>query len=188
MSNNIIILGVDPGTDFTGWGVIKVEGKKPRYVAMGTLSLKGKGDHFDRMKRLFSEVTKLISQYRPTHFAIEAQFFGKNIQSMLKLGRAQGVAIAAALAADLDVEEFNPRRVKQAVTGRGGASKEQVASMVFSILKIKEEISSFDATDGLAIALTKFYTLSGLDMSSLDRGKKGGGWESFIKNNPSRVK
>ena len=188
-----IILGIDPGTQVFGWGVISVTKGKATYVAMGINSLRGEPDHFIRLGTIFMEVDILIKTYSPTELAIEAPFYGKNIQSMLKLGRAQGAAIAAALNSGMPVNEYAPRKIKQSITGNGAASKEQVASIISKILFINELPESYDATDGLAAALCHFLTSS--VPSSLKGAKKSNGsgsssgkWDSFVKNNPSRVK
>ena len=181
-----IILGIDPGTNILGYGVIKTSGKNNiELVVLGVIDLKKYGDHYLKLKAIYERVQQLVTEYLPDEMAIEAPFFGKNVQSMLKLGRAQGVAMAAALSRDVPIFEYAPRKIKQAITGQGEASKEQVAAMLKSILGVKDfEQKYFDATDGLAAAVCHHYQqtspLAGLS------GSKG--WDSFIKNNPDRIK
>lgn len=188
-----VILGIDPGTQVFGWGVISVTKGKASYVAMGINSLRKELDHFTRLGTIFNEVDLLIKTYKPTELAIEAPFYGKNIQSMLKLGRAQGAAIAAALSSGMPINEYAPRKIKQSITGNGAASKEQVALIISKILLINELPESYDATDGLAAALCHFLTSS--VPSSLKGAKsisgwtnRKGNWDSFVKNNPKRIK
>lgn len=181
-----VILGVDPGTNILGYGVIKTSGKNNiELVVLGVIDLKKYGDHYLKLKAIYERVQQLVTEYLPDEMAIEAPFFGKNVQSMLKLGRAQGVAMAAALSRDVPIFEYAPRKIKQAITGQGEASKEQVAAMLKSILGVKDfEQKYFDATDGLAAAVCHHYQqtspLAGLS------GSKG--WDAFIKNNPDRIK
>ena len=180
-----IILGIDPGTTIMGYGVIRVRGKQVELVEMGALHLTKYKDHAVKLKRIFDRCAALIETYAPDHLAVEAPFFGKNVQSMLKLGRAQGVALAAALAHEIPVAEYAPRRVKQAVTGSGAASKEQVAGMVQRTLKIPTEDmpKDLDATDGLAVALCHHYQLA---TPKMQRG--AGGWKAFLADNPERIR
>lgn len=178
-----IILGIDPGTSATGYGVITAKGKTPALVTLGVIGLSTKDDHFVRIKKIFESTLELIDKYHPDEFAIEAPFFGKNIQSMLKLGRAQGAAIAAALYRSVPVFEYAPRKIKMSITGRGAASKEQVAGMLMNILNFKDEKILLDATDGLAAALCHFY------QSGKPSSEKGySGWKDFAGKNPDRVK
>ena len=178
-----IILGIDPGTNIMGYGVLKVTGNKAQMVAMGVIDLRKFGDAYLKLGHIFERVTGIIDEYLPDEMAIEAPFFGKNVQSMLKLGRAQGVAMAAALSRSVPIFEYAPRKIKMAITGQGNASKEQVASMLKSILKMDELTpSKLDATDGLAAAVCHFFQQK-VGMSS----GKSGGWNEFIKNNPGRV-
>ena len=150
-----IILGVDPGTVIMGYGLLKINGAKPNFMAMGIIELGKLTDPYLRLKRIYDRITGIIEEFLPDEMAIEAPFFGKNVQSMLKLGRAQGVAIAAALARDLPITEYAPRRIKQSITGSGDASKEQVAEMLQRLLHIPQDsmLPALDATDGLAAAL-----------------------------------
>ncbi len=157
-----VILGIDPGTRILGFGVICTEGKKAVLEELGVINLKREATHFLVLQRIVAEVSKLIRKYKPDIMAIEAPFYGKNPQVMLKLGRAQGAAISAALLKDIPIYEYAPRSVKLAVTGKGSASKEQVASMVQSILSFKCDVKYLDATDAVAIALCHHYTFSSI--------------------------
>ena len=180
-----VIIGIDPGTNVMGYGILGVNGKKPHLVAMGVIKLSKFDDHYMRLRRIFERVSGLVRQYLPDEMAIEAPFFGKNVQSMLKLGRAQGVAMAAALNRDIPITEYEPREIKMAITGNGAASKEQVAEMLRRILDIaKDDMPEFlDATDALAAALCHFYE-SGKPVVA--KGAKS--WAEFIAKNPGRVK
>jgi crossover junction endodeoxyribonuclease RuvC len=184
-SDERIILGIDPGTSVLGYGVIRASGKsKVELVVLGVIELKKYKDHYLKLKAIYERVQQLVDEYLPDDVAIEAPFFGKNVQSMLKLGRAQGVAMAAALSRSVPIFEYAPRKIKLAITGQGSASKEQVAIMLQSILKTKEfDAKTLDATDGLAAAVCHFYQQK-FDVS----GKKASNWNDFIKSNPSRVK
>ncbi len=179
-----IILGIDPGTVIMGYGLLCVENKKLSMLQMGVLKLSAKLDAYERLEKIHSQVTDLIQIYRPESFAIEAPFFGKNVQSMLKLGRAQGVAIAAAMQAGLSVNEYSPKKVKQSITGNGNASKEQVMKMMQRLLDIKDDPKYFDATDALSVALCHHYQNNPLLQLP---GKKIKDWSDFIKQNPGRV-
>ncbi len=183
-SQEKIILGIDPGTNIMGFGVISVCGTKVSFVDMGTLDMKKMKDPYLKLKRIFDFTTELIERYLPDEFAIEAQFFGKNVQSMLKLGRAQGVAIAAALERDVAICEYAPLKIKMAITGNGQASKEQVADMLHRFLKIPEEKMqlAFDATDALAVAYCHF-----LQVSRPTTDTKYKSWNDFLNSNPSRI-
>ena len=184
MRKDEIILGIDPGTWMMGYAVISVAGNKPKLIMMDALKLSHQKDIYLRLQMIYQKVLHLITEYKPTAFAIEAPFFGKNVQSMLKLGRAQGVAIAAAMQGSLTVTEYSPRKVKQAVAGNGNASKEQVWKMLQQLLHLTEEPPHFDATDALAVALCHYYQTS----SVLSKGiKQFGGWEDFIKKNEERL-
>ena len=180
-----VIIGIDPGTNVMGYGVLGILRGKPSVVAMGVLRLNRMEDHYMRLHRIHERVLGLVEQYLPDEFAIEAPFFGKNVQSMLKLGRAQGVAMAAALSHDVPIAEYEPRKVKMAITGNGAASKEQVQEMLVRILKIPREnlLPELDATDALGVALCHFYESS---RPSLPAGPKS--WKEFIARNPGRVK
>jgi len=180
-----IILGIDPGTNIMGYGVLGVTDKKPVMIAMGILKLKLFESHYLRLRRIYDRVLQLVEQYLPDELAIEAPFYGKNVQSMLKLGRAQGVAMAAALARDVPICEYEPRKIKQAITGNGAASKEQVQEMLRRILSIPKEnlIPELDATDALGAALCHFYESS---RPQIPAGPKS--WKDFAARNPGRIK
>lgn len=179
-----VIIGVDPGTNIMGYGILGVNGKTPSMIAMGVVRLSRFESHYLRLKRIYDRVVDLCSQYLPDELAIEAPFYGKNVQSMLKLGRAQGVAMAAALSRDIPITEYEPRKIKQAITGNGAASKEQVREMIKRILKISEEnlVPELDSTDALAAALCHFYE-SGKPIIA-----KSTSWKDFIARNPDKVK
>ncbi len=178
-----IILGIDPGTTVLGYGIIQINGQTPRMVTMGVLKLSKYDDHYLKLKKIFERVVNLIDTYHPDELAIEAPFYGKNVQSMLKLGRAQGVSMAAALSRSLPIFEYAPLRIKQAITGRGNASKEQVALFLQQYLKLKEMPEYLDATDALGAAVCHFFQKQNLVSSG---GSKS--WKEFIRNNPERVK
>ncbi len=177
-----IILGIDPGTNIMGFGVLDASGKKPGYIDMGVLDIRKEGDHYKKLNAIFNTTVKLIKNYSPIELAIEAPFYGKNVQSMLKLGRAQGVAIAAALSMDLPVFEYAPRKIKLSITGVGQASKEQVSAMLGKMFDIQDMPKNFDATDGLAVAVCHFYELSAPLKKSSSKG-----WEDFVRKNPGRI-
>jgi crossover junction endodeoxyribonuclease RuvC len=180
-----IIIGIDPGTTIMGFGVIRAEGKSHvELLEMGVLRMEKVPDHALKLKQIFDCCVGLIERHAPDSFAVEAPFFGKNVQSMLKLGRAQGVALAAALSHEIPVAEYAPRRIKQSVTGVGSASKQQVAAMVQRTLKIADADMprGFDATDGLAVALCHYYE-QGRPQFSASKG----GWAAFVSENPQRV-
>lgn len=179
-----IILGIDPGTLVMGYAVIEVFGSTPRMLSMDILKLSGKKDAYERLEKIHFTVCELIKKFNPNTFAIEAPFFGKNVQSMLKLGRAQGVAIAAAMQSGLTVTEYSPKKVKQSITGNGNADKEQVWKMLQRILTLEEKPQYFDATDALAVALCHHYQSTSV-IGNLSKGLKG--WEDFISKNPGRV-
>jgi crossover junction endodeoxyribonuclease RuvC len=178
-----IILGIDPGTNITGYGVIKVTGNQPELIAVGSIDLSKYGDHYLKLKQIFERTAGIIDEYHPDELAIEAPFYGKNVQSMLKLGRAQGAAIAAALSRSLPIFEYAPRKIKMSITGQGAASKEQVAAMLTQILKYKFTKVRLDATDGLAAAMCHFYQSN---KPASDNAYTG--WKDFLKKNPGRLK
>ena len=184
MVEDKIILGIDPGTTVLGYGLIHVKGKKVSLVNFGVIHLKKLPTHPDKLKRIYDRLDGIIKEFKPDEMAIEAPFFGKNVQSMLKLGRAQGVSIAAALHHNMPFEEYTPRRIKQAITGSGQASKEQVASMLQKLLAFKEIPQYLDATDGLAVALCHHYSKGVGEHNKT----KSSDWGSFVKNNPDRKK
>ena len=180
-----IILGIDPGTIIMGYGVLRVVDNKPSLEAMGVLQLNKYDSHYLRLKKIFERVTGRIDQYHPDEMAIEAPFFGKNVQSMLKLGRAQGVAMTAALERDIPIFEYAPLKIKLSITGNGDASKEQVAGMLQRYLQIPQEsiLPQLDATDGLAAALCHFFQLK-----NPVSDKKYNGWKDFINKNPGKIR
>lgn len=183
-----IILGIDPGTIIMGYGLIEVAGNKASLLEMGVLQPGKIKDTYKKLQLIFNTVSGLISRYQPDSFAIEAPFFGKNVQSMLKLGRAQGVAIAAAMRHGLEVTEYSPKKVKQSVTGNGNAGKEQVMKMLQQLLQFTDDPKHFDATDALAVAVCHHFQQSS-PMSIVEGSlKKAKGWEDFIKNNPAKVR
>jgi len=178
---NKLILGIDPGTQVMGYGLIEVTGSKVQLLQYGVIHLKSYSNHAIKLKKIFDRVTQLITEYLPDEMAIEAPFYGTNVQSMLKLGRAQGVAIAAALSRDIPYVEYAPKKIKQSITGNGNASKEQVASMLIQLLKIQEAPKLLDATDALAVALCHHYQKG-------NNAKQGGkSWKSFLADNPERL-
>ncbi|MCB9183371.1 MAG: crossover junction endodeoxyribonuclease RuvC [Flavobacteriales bacterium] len=183
-----IILGIDPGTAVMGFGVLAVELGKVRLLEAGAIRFRAAEDHALKLRTIFLETTRIIERHKPDELAIEAQFFGKNVQSMLKLGRAQGVAIAAALHRELAVTEYAPKRVKQSITGNGNASKEQVAAMLLSILALPALPSSTDATDAVAVALCHHFAQGAVPRSGRSKLGGKGGWGAFVRNNPDRVK
>ncbi|MCH5216228.1 MAG: crossover junction endodeoxyribonuclease RuvC [Muribaculaceae bacterium] len=180
-----VIIGIDPGTNVMGYGVISVLGKTPKLVSMGVIDLSKFSDRYMRLHRIHERVLSLVEQFSPDEFAIEAPFFGKNVQSMLKLGRAQGVAIAAALYRNIPIAEYAPLKVKQSITGNGAASKEQVAEMLRRMFGIdRDEMPKYlDATDALAVAVCHFYE-SSKPLST----KSYSSWKDFIAKNPDKVK
>jgi crossover junction endodeoxyribonuclease RuvC len=180
-----IILGIDPGTIIMGYGLVEVNQNKISLLDMGVLQPGKIDDTYKKLQLIFNTVSGLITKYQPTAFAIEAPFFGKNVQSMLKLGRAQGVAIAAAMRHGLEVTEYAPKKVKQSVTGNGNANKEQVMKMLQQILNFKDNPKHFDATDALAVAVCHFFQQK-KPLSSAGKNLKG--WEGFIAANPKRIK
>ena len=181
-----IILGIDPGTLMMGYSIVVVQNSKLELIEMDILKLSAKKDNYQRLQLIHQKVTELIDTFHPHCFAIEAPFFGKNVQSMLKLGRAQGVAIAAAIHAGLEVCEYSPRKVKQSITGNGNADKEQVWQMLRRILLIKTtSIKYLDASDALAVAVCHHFQENGIQKTTT---KKTNGWGDFISKNPDRIK
>jgi crossover junction endodeoxyribonuclease RuvC len=178
-----IIMGVDPGTVVMGFSVIACYGQKIEMLNMDTLKMSWTHDVFERLQRIYQTIDEAIERYRPVQFAIEAPFFGKNVQSMLKLGRAQGVAIACAMKHNLAVTEYSPKKVKQSITGNGNADKERVWGMLQRIMVLDEKPKSYDASDALAVAVCHHFQMN----SPLGTGSKAKGWDSFIKNNPGRI-
>jgi len=183
-SKSPLILGIDPGTQILGYALLK-GGPHPELIEMDVLKLTKEKDIYARLEMIHVKMVDVIQQYHPTQFAIEAPFFGKNIQSMLKLGRAQGVAIAAAMQFKLSVTEYAPKKVKQSITGNGNADKEMVWKMLERTLKLTKQPKYYDATDALAVALCHWYQISGPVLPSL-KGLKG--WDAFLAKNPDRIK
>lgn len=182
MASEKVILGIDPGTTVMGFGLIRVVGKKMQFMQLNELLLSKYDDHYLRLKQIFERTVELIDSYHPDEIAIEAPFFGKNVQSMLKLGRAQGVAMAAGLSRQVPITEYSPKKIKMAITGNGNASKEQVAKMLQQLLGLKELPKKLDSTDGLAAAVCHFY-----NQGKLEVGKSYSGWSAFVKQNEDRV-
>jgi len=183
LQNEKIILGIDPGTTIMGFGIIKVQGKKMTFIQMNELMLKKYSDPFTKLKLIFERTIELIDTYHPDEIAIEAPFYGKNVQSMLKLGRAQGVAMAAGLSRQIPITEYLPKKIKMAITGNGNASKEQVAKMLQSTLGLKTLPKNLDSTDGLAAAVCHFYNEGRVEV-----GKSYTGWTAYVKKNEDRIK
>lgn len=185
MQHDKIIIGIDPGTNVMGYGILGIKGKKPEMIAMGVVKLNKYDSHYLRLLHIHQRVLGLVEQFLPDEMAIEAPFFGKNVQSMLKLGRAQGVAIAAALSRDIPITEYEPRKIKMAITGNGAASKEQVREMLRRMLKISDEQLDIelDATDALGAALCHFYESSRPVAANSPKS-----WKDFIAKNPDRIK
>ncbi|WP_353183362.1 crossover junction endodeoxyribonuclease RuvC [Parapedobacter lycopersici] len=178
-----IILGIDPGTVVLGYGVLREVGNTLTLISLGVIKLGHLDDHGLKLQRIFQKTSALIAQYKPDCMALEAPFYGKNIQVMLKLGRAQGVAMAAALNNNIPIFEYAPRKIKQSVTGNGNATKEQVAAMLKTLLKFEESPQFLDATDGLAVAVCHAFQVHA------PAGKKSyTGWEAFVKDNADRLK
>jgi crossover junction endodeoxyribonuclease RuvC len=177
------ILGIDPGTNLLGYAILEIDGSKAKLVTYGVIKLKGEEDHQSKLKEIYLQLQEIIETYLPKQMAIEAPFYAKNVQSLIKLGRAQGVAIAAGITMGLRIEEYLPKKVKVAVTGNGNASKEQVAAMLEHILKVKLNAEYLDATDALAVAYCHFNQGSSV-ISKIGKDKN---WSSFIKNNPTRI-
>jgi crossover junction endodeoxyribonuclease RuvC len=182
MLEDKIILGIDPGTTVLGYGLIHISGKKINLLNFGIIQLNKLANQPDKLKRIVDRIDQLIIEYKPDEMAIEAPFFGKNVQSMLKLGRAQGVVIGAALRMNIPYEEYTPKRIKQAITGSGNASKEQVAAMLQNLLNFPEMPKYLDATDGLAAAVCHHFS-KGIGENNKT---KGSSWEAFLTKNPER--
>ncbi len=182
MNIDRVILGIDPGTTTMGYGIIHAIKNKITIEALGVIELSKYTDHYSKLRKIFERTLAIVEQYKPDEMALEAPFYGKNVQSMLKLGRAQGVAMAAGLYRQVPIFEYSPRKIKQAITGNGNASKEQVAGILKNILKIKEMPIKLDATDGLAAAVCHFYQKD-VGQSS----KSYSGWGDFVKKNPNRI-
>jgi len=182
MNEERVIIGIDPGTTVMGYALIKAVKKEAQLITMGVIDLTKFTDPYVKLHTIYKRVAQLINEYHPDEMALEAPFFGKNVQSMLKLGRSQGVAMAAGLAHDIPISEYLPRKVKQAITGNGNASKEQVAGFLQNVLKLKSMPAQFDATDGLAVAMCHFY------QSNVGSTPKAyNSWKDFINKNPKRI-
>lgn len=175
-----IILGLDPGTNVMGYAVIEVKSGKTSLMQFGVIQMGKYGEHALKLKKIFDRVLALVDEYKPDEVALEAPFFGKNVQSMLKLGRAQGVAMSAALYREVPITEYAPKKVKQSVTGNGNASKEQVAKMLMQIFSLKEMPKLFDATDALAVAVCHHYQNGAFK-------SKAKSWGGFLKENANRI-
>jgi crossover junction endodeoxyribonuclease RuvC len=201
MKKERIILGIDPGTAVMGYGIVREQGKKLSLVSMGVVKLEHLKDHGLKLQKIFQKTSALIEEYMPDYVALEAPFYGKNIQVMLKLGRAQGVAMAAALARNIPIAEYSPRKIKQSVTGKGNSSKEQVAAMLKTILGFEESPQFLDATDGLAVAVCHAFQgtveqvvaakpSSSIFTKSSDSAsrKSFSGWDAYIKENANSGK
>lgn len=184
MPQEKIILGIDPGTNIMGYALIKQKGKEISLVNIGIIHLKKFDDHYLKLQKIFKRILSIIDEFHPDEMALEAPFFGKNVQSMLKLGRAQGVAMAAGLARDIPITEYAPRKVKMSITGTGTASKEQVAHMLTKLIKMEEMPAFLDETDALAVAVCHHYQSS----NPLSGLKEGNSWKDFIAKNPGRAK
>ena len=184
MQTEKIILGIDPGTTIMGFGIISVKGSKMEMISIHELILKKYPNHATKLKYIFERTLSLIDEFHPDEVALEAPFFGKNVQSMLKLGRAQGVAMAASLYRDVPITEYSPKKIKMAITGNGNASKEQVAGMLKTLLNMKEfPTKNLDASDGLAVAVCHHF-----NSGTISQEKSYTGWDSFLKQNPERLK
>jgi crossover junction endodeoxyribonuclease RuvC len=182
LNKDRVILGIDPGTNIMGYGLIHVINNKMNLLTLDVVHLSKTEDHATKLKTIFEQTIAIIDKFKPDDVSIEAPFFGKNVQSMLKLGRAQGVAMAAALSKNIPITEYSPKKIKQSITGNGNASKEQVASILKSILNISDMPKHLDATDGLAAAVCHYF------QRNTTATKNGySGWKSFINNNPGRI-
>jgi len=188
-----IILGIDPGTAVMGYGLVKEVGSKIELISLGIIKMDNLDDHMLKLQRIFEKTVGLIDNYKPDCLSIEAPFYGKNIQVMLKLGRAQGVVMAAALSRSIEITEYAPRKIKQSITGNGNATKEQVAAMLKTLLNFTETPEFLDATDGLAVAVCHSFQKINVSKPAGSRTNSSGskksysGWENFVKENTSRV-
>lgn len=182
MEGERIILGIDPGTQVMGYGLIVDKGKKIELITLDVFKFASKESPALRLKRIFAAILGLIDRYHPDELAIEAPFYGKNVQSMLKLGRAQGVAMAAALYRDIPIFEYSPRKIKQSITGNGSSSKEQVAGMLGNLMKLGNEPKMLDATDAVAVAVCHYF-----QNRQVSGQKTYSGWKSFLEQNPGKI-
>jgi crossover junction endodeoxyribonuclease RuvC len=178
------LLGIDPGSNVLGYAIVEAEGSKLSVVDLGVITMGHLPEQQLKLKRIFEELQAIIKKYKPAEMAIEAPFYGKNVQSMLKLGRAQGVAIAAAITKGVEITEYSPKKIKQAVTGNGNASKEQVAAMLRTILRVELDEKYLDATDALATAVCHFFQSN----TVLGQEKRYKDWSGFLKDNPGRTR
>lgn len=183
MQSERIILGIDPGTNFMGYALISVAGAKIQLIKFGVINLSKLENHALKLKGIFHNVSEIIDKYKPDELAIEAPFYGKNVQSMLKLGRSQGVAMAVALSKEIPITEYSPKRIKQSITGNGNASKEQVAAMLQHLVRFNEKPAGYDVTDALAVAVCHFF-----QQGQTGQNKKYSGWKGFISENRDRIK
>jgi crossover junction endodeoxyribonuclease RuvC len=182
LTTDRIILGIDPGTTIMGYGIIQIKGNKPELISMGVLKLGTKFDHATKLKKIFEHTQEVIDTYHPDEVAIEAPFFGKDVQAMLKLGRAQGVAMAAALSRSVPIFEYSPRKIKKSITGNGNSSKEQVAIMLKTTLSLESVPEQLDASDGIAAAVCHFY-----QRFQGSGGKSYSSWGGFVNKNKDRI-
>ena len=187
MQKPVIILGIDPGTLLMGYCVIEASRNIFSIKTIDVLKLSSKKDHYQRLQLIHQKITELVENFSPNEFAIEAPFFGKNVQSMLKLGRAQGVAISAAMTKNIPVTEYSPRKIKQSITGNGNADKEQVWKMLQRLTALPDKPKYYDATDALAVAICHFYGSNSISSKKPGGSKKASGWEKFIQQNPARI-
>jgi crossover junction endodeoxyribonuclease RuvC len=181
--SSLTIIGIDPGTNILGFGVISASGNNLKLVAAGSVHMSGRQSHYEKLKRVYRSIEDLLDLHKPDVVSVEAPFFGKNVQSMLKLGRAQGITLGVALSRNLEVVEYSPKKIKQAITGRGNATKEQVAAMLEQIFDRSLENIVLDATDGLAAAVCHYYQ----GHRPTGGGKKYASWEQYVNGNPARV-
>ena len=187
MQKPVIILGIDPGTLIMGYSVIEATNKLIVVKEIDVLKLSAKKDNYQRLETIYSKIASLVEKFNPDEFAIEAPFFGKNIQSMLKLGRAQGVAIAAAMNKKIPVTEYSPKKVKQSITGNGNADKEQVWKMLKLLTDLPDKPKYFDATDALAVAICHHFDNKANSLKTISTKKTKSKWEQFIQQNPGRI-
>ncbi|MEY3053023.1 MAG: hypothetical protein RLY31_2808 [Bacteroidota bacterium] len=181
-TSSLRFIGIDPGTNITGYGVIEIASGELKLLDLGVITMQSKDEHPEKLKDIFQAIQALVNRFQPHEMAIEAPFYSKNIQSMLKLGRAQGVVMAAAMVSGIPVTEYAPRKVKQSITGKGNATKEQVAAMLKHILGTRLEETLPDATDALAVAICHYYQHSSITNGS----KRYKDWSAFLKDNPTR--
>lgn len=187
MQKPVVILGIDPGTLIMGYSVIEAHKNAFCIKTIDVLKLSSKKDHYERLQCIHQKITELVEKFSPAEFAIEAPFFGKNVQSMLKLGRAQGVAIAAAMSKNIPVTEYSPRKIKQSITGNGNADKEQVWKMLQRMTNLPDKPKYFDATDALAVAICHYFGTNRIAEKKSSGSKKNSGWEKFVQKNPTRI-